>query len=737
MSRVDLHLQLSASGTSFLDRYTHICEREGLSLFRPVLAKLSKCCLDVNLDMILKNDLMALLHAFSNDNTLRSVRFESRLLKDNPHLTSDLRKLHLHSHGRRLPAYVEPEVMSSLCKALNRHISQNELNLKVFRLIGLPVAESELAIVSAALQASKSLQLLSFEGSPLSSKHLDVLLPVLPHVQSLTVLNFAQCRLGRAEILQISQYLQVDRKLQRLTLNGNPIGDSGIEQLVKALRHHTSLKALDLQNCGLSSTGCRSLENLLRNNLEIEICDIRRNTAVSRNSALAIAEILFENTKYRPSGNTFRPLDLDMSPSIDGNRLALEDSGLDEVRHNPTIRETPSVKLPPKDLQLKIQGSDDYKTKLIISDVPAHEGIYISNDLLSKFETSLVKFQVLLDYLESEHLETGLGPLGGGGSHSVSRTSSQQHNPHVQKRLTTRVVVQKSIPSSDDLPGMPQAGVLLTSEKKNSQPDDQEPALKENKNSRCSKSYTNCFTDCKSSSTLSTKANLIPVSDKTPSGKVNRQKQDEESAFVSDPTTTGAIITKKNNSTVKKSSSKAVDPKAEQQDKDKQDEENENDRTITSDHEFDNGSFEFNFTDIGGITKESSYMKIAGEIFDDPKDVLESTRTSLTPSRVSSITDSHASTKTATNTNTNVDELQERLRNIQSRYNVASCSLKTLNSVTNEAGENVQRKTHADNVISSLENWSAGDGKRSLELSDVSLESSFSGDLTGSDLDKF
>lgn len=314
MSRFDLHSE-PPTGTKFHERYKHALVRENLVAYRPVMPSLLKDRLEINVDVIDRNDLLILLHTLVNDDSLISVAFESHLLRDNPQLTHDIMKLHYHSNIR-LPVYADPEIMSSICNALYRHLIKNEWCLAVFRLIGIPMTEKHLAAITAAFPAAKSMKILSLEAMPLYHKHMSVLLTSLPLLSSLIILNLSSCGLNSKLVGKFCAFLRDDAKLERLILSSNPLGDNGVAEVAKAVEHNRKFRALDLQNCGITAVGCQALIQLLFSNRSVEVCDIRRNAAVPRESALDIAKIMLENNKNQSKQTCYRPLQLTTTAPI-------------------------------------------------------------------------------------------------------------------------------------------------------------------------------------------------------------------------------------------------------------------------------------------------------------------------------------------------------------------------------------------------------------------------------------
>ena len=337
MSRFDLHSE-PPTGMKFHERYKHALVRENQVAYRPVMPALLKDRLEVNVDVIDRNDLLILLHTLVNDNSLISVVFESHLLRDNPQLTHDIMKLHYHSNIR-LPVYADPEIMSSICNALYRHLIRNEWCLAVFRLIGIPMTEKHLATVTAAFPAAKSMKILSVEEMPLYSKHMNVLIASLPLLSSLIILNLSSCGLNSKLVAQLCTYIREDTKLERLILNSNPIGDNGVAELAKALGNKKKFRAVDLQNCGITSTGCEALIQMLFSNRAIEVCDIRRNVAIPREAALDVAKIMLKNNENHSQQTCYRPLQLTTTAPI----------AVDETS-TVTPAEKPRGSLPPKDV---------------------------------------------------------------------------------------------------------------------------------------------------------------------------------------------------------------------------------------------------------------------------------------------------------------------------------------------------------------------------------------------------
>ncbi|XP_018497119.1 uncharacterized protein LOC108865006 [Galendromus occidentalis] len=745
MSRFDLHSE-PPTGTKFHERYKHALVKENLAAYRPVMPPLLKDRLEINLDVIDRNDLLILLHTLVNDDSLLSVAFESHLLRDNPQLTHDMMKLHYHSNVR-LPIYTDPEIMSSICNALYRHLIRNEWCLAVFRLVGIPMSEKHLATVTAAFPAAKSMKILSLEEMPLYPKQVNVLVSALPLLSSLMILNLSSCGLSSKLIAQLCAFIAEDNKLERLILNSNPVGDSGVLELAKSLEQKNKFRALDLQNCGITATGCRALIQMLYSNRSVEVCDIRRNPAIPRDIALDIAKIMLENNKDHSKQTCYRPLRITTTAPISVVDEPISTSAIEKPRGSLPPRDYPSVKLPQKSRQ-----NSSVVNASAVDDSSKNDGVFVSKEFLSRLETSLMKFQVLLDYLEQERNQAGA---------EDSRT--KPGNVPERRQPQRSSLPEKPGPASRDRSSGLESTTSNTGNSNSKSALDapfsanSESQLSKSGGSKSPRSFSHAMDP-----TSSANRPEMP-SENYSDSFVSTSKEDEDpeppskyreilSMGFPSQSSSGQDTIKEQTTTT------ATTPKKSHTENYEESVQDAEDITITSDNVTD--SFGANLASIEGITRQSSYLKIAEEIYKDPH-ILESTRASAILGDEDDYDDvvvsSKKSSSSSKKTETNLEELEERLKIIKNKYNEIEEPLRRLGAAFGTAKGHLARDSDEEeddgsrvsdseprlkkplklDDVSISDSWIADAIGESNERSSNSIPTSYSADLTGSDLEDF
>ena len=363
------------------------------------------------------------------------------------------------------------------------------------------------------------------------------------------------------------------------------------------------------------------------------------------------------------------------------------------------------------------------------------EGIFVSNEFLSRLESSLIKFQVLLDYLEQERKQPGADD----SRSKVSKLSESnghlrhdsKHDPPLRRSHTSESLRREDVSKN---PKQQSASNALHSTRSDS------------------RSVTEISKSVHSASRSVNTASVNAGESELPSEKYSESfassktadTETEASAREGGPSTSSPSRTSSGHSTIKPTStSRKSVSKLETRDDTAQDA----DATITSDNSMD--GFGLNIASIEGISKRSSYMKIANEIYEDPH-ILESTRASAVLNEESEFFSSRRSSSSSRRTDTNIEQLEERLKVIQNKYNEVEGPLRKLGTAFEATRAKDGDRGSEENAspsapkplkpmklddVSISESWIAdaiGDlNDRSLN----SIPSSFSGDLTGSDLE--
>lgn len=371
----------------------------------------------------------------------------------------------------------------------------------------------------------------------------------------------------------------------------------------------------------------------------------------------------------------------------------------------------------------------------VSSETLKDEGIFVSNEFLSRLETSLIKFQALLDHLERERKQTETANLKTQSSRRSERSQTDRNGDRSQRR---------SLDPEPDRNGSVHSKSHSASDARPSAHSESHSAAEKSKSEdSASRSAESASLQRSAQSELpSEKYSESFVSSKSADSESETSRRQEAPSTSSPSRTSSGHSTIKHTSTSRKSISN----------RDVQESRNETaqdaDATITSDNAMD--SFGLNLASIEGISKRSSYLKIANEIYEDPH-ILESTRASAALNDDSEIFPSRRSSSSSRRTETNIEQLEERLAVIKTKYNEIEGPLRKLGaafeatkgSFDADSDDNASRseaqpvKPMKLDDVSISESWIAdaigGSNERSLN----SVPSSYSGDLTGSDLEDF